>query len=151
MTTTTLHLNPSKPLRIGLWAAQIVLALAFVGIGLMKLTTPIPDLAAMMKWAGEYPPAIVRFMGLIDLLGGIGVLLPTLTRILPRLSVLAALGCTVLQVLAIGFHVSRGEFQALPLNALLIALSVFVLWGRGRKAPIFPRARSPLTAPRNMP
>jgi uncharacterized membrane protein YphA (DoxX/SURF4 family) len=140
MTTATLQPAPGKPLRISLWAAQVLLAIAFVGIGLMKLTTPIPELAAMMKWPGEYSPAFVRFVGLVDLLGGIGVLLPALTRILPRLSVLAALGCTVLQVLAIGFHVSRGEFQALPLNAVLLALSMFVLWGRGRKAPIAARA-----------
>jgi uncharacterized membrane protein YphA (DoxX/SURF4 family) len=140
MTTATLQLSPGKPLRIGLWVAQVLLAVAFCGIAFMKLTKPIPELASMMKWPGEYSPAFVRFLGVVDLLGGIGIVLPALTRISPGLSVVAALGCTVLQVLAIGFHVSRGEFQALPLNAVLIALSIFVLWGRGRKAPIVPRA-----------
>jgi hypothetical protein len=45
----------------------------------------------------------------------------------------------VLQVFAIVFHVSRGEAVVTPLNAVLLALAVFVLWGRGRKAPIAPR------------
>jgi hypothetical protein len=53
--------------------------------------------------------------------------------------VLAALGCTVLQVFAITFHVSRGEAVVTPLNFVLLALSLFVLWGRGRKAPIASR------------
>ena len=142
MTTTALNVAPAsgKALRIGLWVAQVLAALIFALIGFSKLTTPIPELAAMMKWPGEYSPAFVRIIGAIDLLGGIGLLLPSATRILPRLSVLAALGCTVLQVVAIAFHVSRGEFMVLPLNAVLIALCIFVLWGRAIKAPIAPRS-----------
>ncbi len=140
MTATTFQTTPGQPLRIGLWVAQVLVALAFGGIGLMKLTTPLPELAAMMKWPGEYSPAFVRFIGMVDLLGGIGILLPALTRILPRLSVFAALGCAVLQGLAIGFHLSRGEASVLPLNFVLLALSIFVLWGRSRKVPITLRA-----------
>lgn len=83
-----------KALRTGLWVAQLLLAAAFTAIGLMKLTTPIPELAAMMKWPGDCSPAFVRFVGLVDLLGSAGILLPSLTCILPRLSVLAALGWT---------------------------------------------------------
>ena len=54
-------------------------------------------------------------------------------------TVLAALGCAVLQVIALVFHLSRGEAPVTPLNAVLLALSLFVLWGRSRKAPIAPR------------
>ncbi len=79
-------------------------------------------------------------MGLVDFSGGIGILLPALTRILPRLTVLAALGCVVLQISAIIFHTSRGELSALPLNAVLLPICLFILWGRGKKAPIAPRA-----------
>lgn len=139
MTTTTLQPPAGRPIRIGLWVAQVLLAVAFCGIGLMKLTTPIPELAATMKWPGEYSPGFVRFVGVIDLLGGLGVLLPSLTRVMPRLSVLAAQGCVVLQVVAIAFHLSRGEANALLLNAVLISLAAFVLWGRSRKLPIAPR------------
>lgn len=130
---------PKRALTVALWAAQGFLSLQFVGIGLMKLTTPIPKLAAMIAWTGELPEAFVRTIGLIDLAGGVGVLLPALLRIRPGLTVAAAFGCSVLQILALGFHLSRGEAAVAPLNVVLLALSVFVLWGRGRKAPIRPR------------
>jgi hypothetical protein len=139
-TTTTLAPAPSgRALRAGLWAAQILIFLAFGSAGLVKLLTPIPQLAAMMPWAGQYSEGFVRFVGLVDLAGGVGILLPALTRILPNLTVLAALGCSVLQVFALVFHVSRGEMPVTPLNVVLLALSLFVLWGRGRKAPIAAR------------
>jgi hypothetical protein len=140
MSTTAIETaTPGRALRIGLWAAQGAIFFVFAAAGLVKLLTPIPQLAAMMPWTGEHSEAFVRIIGLIDLAGGIGILLPALTRILPRLTVLAALGCSVLQVFAITFHVSRGEAAVTPLNLVLLALAVFVLWGRGRKAPIAPR------------
>ncbi|WCM93375.1 DoxX family protein [Acidovorax sp. NCPPB 2350] len=126
-------------LRAGLWVAQCLVAFVFCASGFMKLTTPIPELSAMMPWTGQHPAAFVRAIGLIDLAGGLGILLPALTRILPRLTVWAALGCVVLQVFAIVFHLSRGEAMALPLNFVLLPLCAFVLWGRARRAPIRPR------------
>lgn len=140
MSTTTFETAaPGRALRIGLWTAQVLLAFVFISAGLVKLTTPIPELAAMMPWAGQYSETFVRSIALVDLAGGIGILLPALTRILPRLTVLAALGCAVLQVIALFFHLSRGEAAVTPLNAVLLALSLFVLWGRNGKAPITPR------------
>jgi len=140
MSTTTFETpTPGRALRIGLWTAQILIAFAFIGAGLVKLTTPIPQLAAMMPWAGQYSETFDRSIALIDLAGGIGIILPALTRILPRLTVLAALGCSVLQVFALVFHLSRGEADVTPLNIVLLALSLFVLWGRNSKAPIAPR------------
>src|SRR4051794_35777808 len=130
---------PGRALRIGLWAAEVLLAFVFVSAGLVKLLTPIPQLAAMMPFAGEYSETFVRSVALVDLAGGIGILLPALTRILPRLTVLAALGCSVLQVFAFVFHVSRGEFNVLALNFVLLPLALFVFWGRARKVPIASR------------
>jgi uncharacterized membrane protein YphA (DoxX/SURF4 family) len=140
MSATTFETaTPGRALRIGLWAAQIVLAVVFISAGFVKLTTPIPQLAAMMPWAGQYSETFVHAVALVDLAGGIGILLPALTRILPRLTVLAALGCAVLQVIALVFHLSRGEAEVAPLNIILLALSLFVLWGRSSKAPITSR------------
>lgn len=129
----------SKGLNIALWVAQALIAVAFCMIGFIKLTTPIADLSQMMAWTGEYPEGFVRIIGLIDIAGGLGMLLPSLTRILPRLTVIAAMAATVLQVLAIGFHISRGEGAMTPLNFILLALILFILWGRSKKAPIAPR------------
>lgn len=140
MSTATFETaTPGRALRLGLWAAQIALAFVFVSAGFVKLTTPIPQLAAMMPWTGQYSETFVRAIALVDLAGGLGILLPALTRILPRLTVLAALGCAVLQVIALVFHLSRGEAAVTPLNVVLLALSLFVLWGRNNKAPIAPR------------
>ncbi|WP_449395886.1 DoxX family protein [Devosia riboflavina] len=125
---------------IGLWVAQVVLAAVYVMAGFMKLTQPIDALVASgMTYAGDYPELLTRFIGTMEVLGAIGIILPTATRILPVLTPLAALGFSAIQVLAIGLHSTRGEFQVLPVNLVLLALSLFVLWGRLRKAPISPR------------
>jgi hypothetical protein len=119
-------------LNVGLWIAQVLIFLAFGLIGATKLFLPIPKLAEGMHWAAQYPPLFVRTMGVIDLAGGIGILLPALTRVAPRLTVAAALGCTVLQICAIAFHLSRSEAMLIPLNLVLLALAAFVFWGRIR-------------------
>lgn len=137
--SSTSSSSHSATLNVMLWIAQVLLAVAFMAAGFMKLTTPIPDLAKMMPWTGQLPTTFVRFVAVVDLCGGIGILFPALMRIKPSLTVLAALGCSVLQVLATIFHLSRGEAMLTPLNFVLLALSVFVLWGRSKKAPILPR------------
>jgi hypothetical protein len=131
--------SAGKALRTGLWVAQSILFVMFTMSGVMKLVTPIPELSAMMPWTGQLSEGFVRFIGLVDLAGGIGILLPALTRIQPRLGLLAAVGIAALQILAITFHGSRGEFAVLPLNFVLLPLAIFVLWGRARRAPTLPR------------
>ena len=129
----------SKSLSIALWATQAVLALLFVGTGLFKLATPIATLAALWPWAGAYP-TLLRLTGLVDVAGGLGILLPALTRIRPGLTGLAALGLAALQLSAIVFHVARGEAANTPFNGVLLVLALFVWWGRHR-APVYPKAR----------
>lgn len=136
--------NPStgKFLRISLWIAQGLIFAAFTMIGFQKLFMPPEALAAMWHttWPVEYPN-LLRSMGVVDMVGGIGILLPALTRIQPRLTVLAALGCTLLQISAIIFHAARSEFASLPFNFILLPLVVFILWGRSKRAPILPLKR----------
>ena len=129
---------PAKALRIALWVAQALLALTLLPTGVLKLALPIPTLAALWPWAGEHP-ALVRATGGADVLGGLGLLLPALTRIRPALTVPAALGCALLQVCAIGFHLARGEAANTPFNGFVLALALFVAWGRWTKAPLAAR------------
>ena len=140
MTTATTQpgsaAHPSKGLAIALWLVQGLLAITFVGGAVWKLATPIADLAAKIPWAGQVSPGLLYATAVFDGLGGLGVLLPSLTRIKPRLAVLAALGCVALQACAIVFHISRGEAANTPFNFLLVGLSLFVAWGRWAKAPI---------------
>jgi uncharacterized membrane protein len=135
----TITQNSSKGLNIALWAAQILLAAAFGLFGSMKATQPLDQIGEMMKWVPTMAPMFVRTLGTLEVLGAIGLILPSLTRIMPKLTVAAALCFIILQVFAIGLHVSRGEFEALPLNAVLIAIAAFVFWGRSGKAIIAPR------------
>lgn len=122
----------SRALRGALWVAQVLACVAFVSTGLIKGWTPIPTLAAMWPWTGELPAAWVRGLALIDIAGGLGVLLPALTRFMPRLTVIAAACCVVLQLCAMVFHLLRGEAEALPVNAVFLGLVAFVWWGRRR-------------------
>jgi hypothetical protein len=129
----------STSLTIGLWAAQTIVFALFTLLGSMKLFMPVDKLAEMWVWPGQVPGWLLHLTGVLDIAGGIGVLLPTVTQIQPRLMVYAAVGCTLLQFAAIIFHLSRGEVAAVPLNIVLLASSIFILWGRGKKGPIAPR------------
>jgi putative oxidoreductase len=132
--------NGAKGWAIGLWVAQVVLAGIYGMAGFMKLSQPIEALVASgMGYAGDYPELLTRFVGSMEILGAIGIILPAATRILPGLTPLAALGFSAIQVLAMALHTMRGEYSILPVNLVLLAISLFVLWGRTRKAPILPR------------
>jgi putative oxidoreductase len=131
--------SSSTVLRIALWVAQVGLMLMFLGAGFMKATTPIPILAQKLPWASTMPEAIVRFIGISELAGALGLVLPSLTRIRPKLTIYAALGLVTIMVLASVFHLSRGEAAVLPVNIVIGAVAAFIAWGRAKKAPIEPR------------
>jgi hypothetical protein len=118
-----------------------VLAGLFGMAGVMKTFMAPADLLTQgINYATDLPLWLLRFIGISELSGAIGILLPALTGILPRLTPLAALGFATIQVLAIGFHTMRGELaMALPFNLALLGLALFVLWGRLKKAPVAPR------------
>lgn len=126
-------------LNIALWLAQFVLAAAYGLFGSMKATQPLDQLATMMQWIPDFPVWFVRGLGVVEVLGAIGLILPSLTRIQPRLTVVAALLILVHQGCAIALHLSKGEASVLGLNMVLIALAAFIFWGRGRKSVIPPR------------
>lgn len=118
-------------LEFWLWVASVLLVVFYGLAGFLKTFRPIPDLARMLGWPGDVPPALVRFIGVAELAGAAGVVLPVLTGIMTWLTPLAALGLSLVQVLAIPFHWRRGETaKSLPMNLVALALSVFVLWGR---------------------
>lgn len=123
-------------MKIVLWILQGLLALMFMGAGFMKLTSPIADLATQLPWANQIPEAFIRFIGASELLGGIGIILPSLLRIKPLLTPLAALGLVAIMVFALVFHISREEYSAVGINAVMATLALVVAWGRYKKIPI---------------
>jgi hypothetical protein len=92
-----------------------------------------------MPWVLEYPSWTQSFIGTAELLGALGLVLPTLLRILPALTQVAALALTTVMVLAGFYHAGHDEYAAIAVNAVLGVLLVFIAWGRWRKAPIAPR------------
>jgi uncharacterized membrane protein YphA (DoxX/SURF4 family) len=129
----------SKGLDISLWVAQVALAFAFGMAGFMKVTKPIAELGQQMGWVKFYSPQMVRFIGTVEILGALGLILPAVTRFLPRLTALAAAGLTLVMLGAIEFHLTHNDLQHIAPAIVLAALSTFVAWGRFKKAPIAPR------------
>lgn len=133
--------SPSSALHKGLWVVQGLLALAFLAAGMMKIATPLAELQAQdgMAWASRVPEGLIPFIGVSEVLGAVGLILPSLLRIAPKLTGVAAAALTLVMVLAAGEHLMAGEYMIVP-NVVLGGLAAFVAWGRLKKAPIAPRA-----------
>jgi uncharacterized membrane protein YphA (DoxX/SURF4 family) len=123
--------NTSRTLNISLWIAQIILAAMFIMAGLPKITTPIQELTA----SHALPEALIRFIGIAEVLGAVGLLLPGILKVKPVLTSYAAFGLFTIMVLAFLYHISKGEFAALGITIGLGLLAAFVAWGRFIKAP----------------
>lgn len=104
----------------------------------MKSTQPIEELGKSMTWVNDFSVSLVRFIGVSELLGGIGLLLPALLRIKPIFTPLAALGLFIIMVFAFVYHITKGEYEVLGINVILGALALFIAWGRYKKVPIQP-------------
>ncbi len=131
--------KPSRALHYTLWALQLLLALAYAMAGVMKTTQPIADLGLKMNWVNHVPPGMVRFIGIAELAGALGLVLPAATRIMPGLTSLTAALLTLDMVLAAAFHVYLGEAPMMVPALVLGTLAAIVAWGRFKKAPIAAR------------
>jgi uncharacterized membrane protein len=117
-------------MNIALWIVAGLLAVAFLGAGVTKLTQPKEKLADRMAWVEDFSPGTVKLIGGLELLAAIGLILPALTGIAPILVPLAATGLAVIMALAVITHVRRHEPQVIVFNLVLLALAAFVAWGR---------------------
>jgi uncharacterized membrane protein YphA (DoxX/SURF4 family) len=117
-------------MNIALWVAQILLAAMFGMAGVMK-TFQTAKAKEQLPWAKDRSDGFVRFVGTSELLGALGLVLPLLTGILPWLAVLAAAGLLLIQLLAIFTeHLPKKEYNVIPINLILITISVFIVVGR---------------------
>ena len=115
-----------------LWVVQVALALLFVFAGGMKLVMPLEKLAGPV----ELPGFFIRFIGVAELLGGIGLILPAVLRIRPGLTPLAAAGLVVIMIGATVITLVAGEVGAASISIVVGLLAAFVAYGRWRLAPI---------------
>jgi putative oxidoreductase len=125
----------SKVINILLWIAQVLIALTLLWAAYAKLIQPIEETAKMLPWALENP-GLLKFTGFIDLLGGVGIILPSALKIQPKLTVWAAYGVVLLMIAGSVFHIMRGEASLIGMNIVIIVFAIFIAWGRTSKAPI---------------
>lgn len=126
----------SMGIHIILWILQVLLAAGLLFGGVMKLFMPVEKLAAMWPWTGEVAPVSVTLLGVLDLLGAAGILLPSILRIKVALTGITAICILVLMVCAGIFHMARGEASEIGINVFFAILAAFISWGRVRKVPI---------------
>ena len=119
-------------MNVVLWILQGVLAFAMVGAGAMKAGQSREKLLEdpRMGWVGDFSDSTVRAIGVLELLAGIGLILPWWLDIAPVLTPLAALGVVAIQIGAIITHRRRDETQTLAMNAVLLLVAFVVAIGR---------------------
>jgi len=120
-------------MNIVLWILQVLLAAAFIAHGWMMLAPP-PEIAVKMN--ESLPRWFQLFLGVAEVLAGIGLTLPGVTRILPGLITWAAGGIMIVMVSATVFHVMRGEMSSAAICLVLLAMASFVAYMRHRVLPI---------------
>ena len=116
---------------ITLWVLQVALGVFFMLVGYSHALAPFDEVAQQATWMQHVPRALSQFIGYAELAGGLGLIAPAATRIAPWLTPLAALGLGTIMILAILFHIVRGEAD-IWIQALLAGLALFVAWGRWR-------------------
>jgi uncharacterized membrane protein YphA (DoxX/SURF4 family) len=117
-----------------LWVAQIVLALVFLAAGLTKLFMSSAALEAAMP--AQLSVAFLRFLGVCEVLGAIGMILPGLLRIRPWLTPLAAAGFVLIMIGAVYYTIVLDGLAPALFPLIVGVLSIFVAYGRWRVAPL---------------
>ena len=123
-------------MNIVLWVIQVLVGLAFVMAGVNHgFRHQAIKAQPRMKWVEAVAPPLMVFIGICELLGGIGLILPALTGILPWLTPLAGAGLALIMLLAAVFHLTRREYPSIAANLVLLILAAFVAYGRFIVAP----------------
>lgn len=123
-------------MNIVLWVVQILLALAFLMAGGMKVSQPIEKLKKTMSWTGYASIGTVRLVGIVEILGALGLILPAVTGILPWLTPVAAIGLVLTMIGAAIVHIRLKEFAGLGAPLVLFLLALFIVYGRFILAPL---------------
>ena len=116
---------------IAVWIVTALLALANLAAGGMKVARPLTALNEIMPFTRDVPLVMTRLIGVAEILGAIGVVVPALTGIAPILTPIAAVALALLQLIAFVFHLVRREISpALLSNVVIFAMAVFVAVAR---------------------
>jgi uncharacterized membrane protein YphA (DoxX/SURF4 family) len=120
-------------MNIVLWVMQAVLAAVLLSAGLPKITKPKEELVAPMgQWVNSFPGPGIKLLGLVEVLGAVGLVVPPLVGIAPVLAPVAAVGTVLIMIGAIVAHARERESEGskITMNVVLGVLAVVVAWGR---------------------
>ncbi|MEU6913838.1 DoxX family protein [Streptomyces olindensis] len=117
-------------MNVFLWILQGVLATLFAAAGVTKATQPREKLISQLPWVSDVSTPVVRLIGVAELAGALGLILPGAFDIATTLTPLAATGLAVIMVLAMSLHARRKEPQAIGFNAILLIVAAVIMWGR---------------------
>jgi hypothetical protein len=123
-------------MNIVIWIVQLLLSAAFLAHGWLFLTPP-PEIAVLMN--ASLPRWFQVFLGIAEVMAAVGLTLPGVTRILPRLVTWAAGGVMIVMVSATAFHLFRGETSSAATTLVLLAMAGFVVYMRRAVVPIVAR------------
>jgi uncharacterized membrane protein YphA (DoxX/SURF4 family) len=118
-------------MNLALWIIQLLLALLFVFAGAMKLIMPIEEMTQQLPMPGLF----LRFIGICEVLGGLGLVLPWFLRVRPGLTPLAAVGLVIIMIGATITTIMIGQIAVALFPLLVGILCLFVAYGRWRLAP----------------
>ena len=130
MTSISLHPTTGARPTTRLWIAQSVLAAIFLFAGGMKLVLPAAELAAQ----SHLPGAFIKFIGVCEAAGALGLILPGLFRVQQRLTPLAAAGLVIIMIGAVITTLVQGQGPAAVIPAVVGLIAAYVARGRGRLA-----------------
>lgn len=117
-------------MNVVLWIAQAALAFVFLMAGGMKVMKTKAELAEQMGWVEEFDASRILSIGVLEVLGAIGLILPGATGIGPQLVPLAAIGLAAMMVMAAQLHLRRSEMPNVAVNGILLVGLLFVAVGR---------------------
>ena len=124
---------------IVLWILQVLMAITYLNAGYLKTFRPIMEIALTIFWAPSLPEPLVRFIGISELLGATGLILPALLKIRPQLTTLAAVALSLVMLLATIYHIVKGEFFVLPMTLAFLFILAFIAYGRWKLSPFIQR------------
>ena len=128
MVTSATLLRSTIPVTVAYWTSASLLVVFYLYSGGIKVVRSKDRLRPMMGWVDSVPLSLVRSVGVLEVLGALGLILPPLTTTAASLALAAAIGLGVLQVSATTFHLARRETNAIGLNLVLLALAGVTAW-----------------------
>jgi hypothetical protein len=143
MATTMTMPRARSGMNVALWTLQVLSGVFWCVTGLGKVLclnqAVWNQTLPRVPWFSAIPQDLFVFIGACEFLGGLGLILPAMTGIKPKLTPLAAIGLMLVMILAAGFHIARGEYRSfMPFNLVMAGISSFIAFGRLFLRPIAP-------------